>query len=333
MTVSVWVSSLWHHSGVCQPKPVFSNLWVRLNYPPESYSYLLFINKKTLPIVFIIALVFILFYFYFCSGFLLPFFYYIVIFFTIIVYCFIELSFSHLFLIWFWFWSVTDLIYKIFNIQYIQRSATSLKSMTDENNNIDHLVKMPRSAGKPWVPAFTWPLWEASLTQTPLQTKWAAHGKDTAQWQRPPSRTTQLQHCKNCSGTTQRTWQRPQSVNLGSEFLRSQSNWASIGCTMSQERSMGAPTWMVIGSGTSHRCSTDLESEEFKGQFRFIGPFLNCFYSVAGALFCRGALPSRSAVAMRGGTWSATIFVWMILVKEVPAQMPGLKRFQLNIWL
>ena len=32
---------------VCQPKPsVFTNLWIRLNYPLESYSYLLFINNS-----------------------------------------------------------------------------------------------------------------------------------------------------------------------------------------------------------------------------------------------------------------------------------------------
>ena len=140
--------------------------------------------------------------------------------------------------------------------------------MTGELNNTDHPVTMSHSAGKPWVLAFTWmPVWQVPLIQTPLQTKCGHSCQDTPQWQWPPSRTIQLHHCKKGSGTIQGTCQSAQSVNLASEFSGSQTNWTSVWCTMSLEQSMGAPTWMGLGSGASHRCSTGVGSEEFKGQF------------------------------------------------------------------
>ena len=112
-------------------------------------------------------------------------------------------------------------------------------------NNIDHLATVSHSAGKPWVLAFTWtPVWQAPLTQTPLQ------NKSGRSWQRRSSK-------KKCSGRTRGTWQRAHSVKLASEFPRPQINWTSSGCTTSWERSMGAPTWTGLGSGASHRCWTD----------------------------------------------------------------------------
>ena len=67
------------------------------------------------------------------------------------------------------------------------------------------------------------------------------------------------------------TWERAQGVNLASRFPRCQANWASTGCRLSQEQSMGAPTWMAVGSGTSHRCSTGLGSGEWGNKFDTLG--------------------------------------------------------------
>ena len=155
---------------------------------------------------------------------------------------------------------------------------------------------MPCSPGKPWVPAFTWtPLWEATLTQTPLQTKCGRSWQWHCSMAVSLSRTMQLHHCKNCSVTTKGACQRAQSVNLGSKFPRSQSSWESIGCTMSQEQSMGAPTWM--GMALAHPTDTQLTGiwwiqrpvQCLEFFVRFIRPSLSRFCCVAGALSCRGA--------------------------------------------
>ena len=39
---------------------------------------------------------------------------------------------------------------------HIHRSATTLKPLTGDMNNIDHVIIMQCSAGKPWVLAFMW---------------------------------------------------------------------------------------------------------------------------------------------------------------------------------
>lgn len=125
----------------------------------------------------------------------------------------------------------------------------------------------------------------------------------------PPSRTMHLQRCKNCSGTTRGTWERAQGVNLASRFPRSQSNWASTGCSLSQERSTGAPTWMGVGSGASHRCSTGLGSGEWGGQFDTLG-----------------SLPWGGVVGLNG--------VWVGGVCQIGStKMTELKVSQQNIWL
>ena len=156
--LSVWVSSLWHHSGVCQLKPsVFNNLWMRLNCPPESYSYLFFINNTTLAILFIIILfifvhiVFIRFYFfYFCAGSSSNLF--IILFIFLLLLLFIVILDSHLAAVMHSFPHFSDsdsnsdhLITS--SIKYLTCVHTTIRQKIKTNdrrkNSIDHLVTMP----------------------------------------------------------------------------------------------------------------------------------------------------------------------------------------------
>lgn len=110
------------------------------------------------------------------------------------------------------------------------RSATSLKPLTGEVKHIDHLVTIRRAAGKPWDLAFTpmpmnmnHPPKHCCRPGTTSHSSWAGSA--------PLARQCFLQRCKKYSAIARGTWQRAQGINLASKFLRSRSNWASVGCT------------------------------------------------------------------------------------------------------
>lgn len=68
----------------------------------------------------------------------------------------------------------------------MQRSATTLKRLTGEVNNIEPLITMQCSLGNPWVRAFKWmPHWHAPTTQTLSQVKYTLFGNGTPGWQWP----------------------------------------------------------------------------------------------------------------------------------------------------
>ena len=193
-------------------------------------------------------------------------------------------------------------------------------------NNIDHLVTMPRSAGKPWVLAFMWtPLWEAPLTQTPLQTKysrsWQKHSSMTVAPQQEDVTASLQKRLRNDPGNMSKSsksqagfWIPQISIQLNIHWMYHETRTIHGGPNMD-----GSWLWYIpqmlncFGIWGIQRPAQRLEFF-----VRFIRPFLSRFCSVAGALSCRGALPSRSAAAMRGCTRSATMFGWMILVKEAP---------------
>ena len=65
-------------------------------------------------------------------------------------------------------------------------SARTLKPLTADRNNFDHLITMRCSAGKPWMLAF---MWMPLDTYHPSKHCTDPHHNNTSWWQWPPSRT------------------------------------------------------------------------------------------------------------------------------------------------
>lgn len=94
---------------------------------------------------------------------------------------------------------------------------------------MDHIVIMQCSAESLWFLAFIW-MWMWMWTPLDLRhpskhhcgLNKPSHGEVPPQWQ--------LLHHKNCSGTTQGTWQGAQIVNPAFKFSRSHTDSASVGC-------------------------------------------------------------------------------------------------------
>lgn len=116
-------------------------------------------------------------------------------------------------------------------------SATTLKSLTCEVNNNDHLNTVQLPAGKMWVLALTWTLLGHTLYCRPSNPL--------------PSLPAILPHQDNVScqttiippkyhlGMAQETWKRAQSFNLASKLPWSPSN-ELMGCNSTQD-----PHWQI----------------------------------------------------------------------------------------
>ena len=103
------------------------------------------------------------------------------------------------------------------------------------------------------------------------------------------------------------SWQRTQGVKLASSSSRSQSSWASTGCARTNSHPCWGPHGSFLAQTASSGSSVGLRSGESGGQVDTLSssPLSSShFWAVFAVLQTRcpagGALPSRSAAAMRG---------------------------------
>lgn len=143
-------------------------------------------------------------------------------------------------------------------------SATALKPLTGEVNYIDHLIRMQRSAGKPWIPAFV-PIDQSTLPHDSSILWRHCHLPHLlGQYPQP--------HHKKHSGMGPRTRRRAQCANLAPKLPRSQSEWVrSMDTVPRNPQDPNNSTYVLVPdtTGDTHR-AWEGSAQHWAGSFHAV---------------------------------------------------------------